>query len=98
MHSDDARTKSFATAGATVVVGNPLNHDDAIRAAAGANTAYFCYPARPGIIQTAACFADPAKRAGLKAVVNISHISAREDSKSNAARDHWIISDCEGKA
>jgi hypothetical protein len=42
-------------------------HDDAIRAAAGTIAAYFCYPVRPGIIQTTAYFADAAERAGLKA-------------------------------
>ena len=34
--------------------------------------------------------ADWQRRAGLKVVVNMSQISAREDSKSHAARDHWI--------
>jgi uncharacterized protein YbjT (DUF2867 family) len=37
-----------------------------------------------------AYFADAARRAGLKVVVSMSQISAREDSKSYAARDHWI--------
>jgi uncharacterized protein YbjT (DUF2867 family) len=67
-----------------------LEHDDAIRATAGTTAAYFCYPIRPGLIQATAYFADAAKRAGLEAVVNLSQISARENSKSHAARDHWI--------
>jgi uncharacterized protein YbjT (DUF2867 family) len=67
-----------------------LEHDDAIRATAGTSAAYFSYPVRPGLIQATAYFADAVKRAGLKAVVNLSQISAREDSKSYAARDHWI--------
>ncbi|CDM62512.1 MULTISPECIES: NmrA family NAD(P)-binding protein [Rhizobium] len=90
VHKEDERADALRGEGAEVVVGDLFEHDDAIRAAAGTTAAYFCYPVRPGIIQTTAYFADAAKRAGLKAVINMSQISAREDSKSHAARDHWI--------
>ncbi|MBY3465781.1 NmrA family NAD(P)-binding protein [Rhizobium laguerreae] len=90
VHKEDERADALRHDGAEVVVGDLFEHDDVIRAAAGATAAYFCYPVRPGIIQTTAYFADAAKRAGLKAVINMSQISAREDSKSHAARDHWI--------
>ena len=87
---EDERSDALRSAGAKVVVGDLLEHDDAIRATAGTTAAYFCYPIRPGLIQATAYFADAAKRAGLEAVVNLSQISARENSKSHAARDHWI--------
>lgn len=90
VHKDDDRAQALRRTGAQVVVGNLLEHDDTIRATAGASAAYFCYPVRPGIIQATAYFADAAKRAGLTLIVNMSQISARENSKSNAARDHWI--------
>jgi NAD(P)H dehydrogenase (quinone) len=90
VHKEDERSEALRGTGAEVVVGDLLEHDDAIRATAGTSAAYFCYPVRPGLIQATAYFADAAKRAGLKAVVNLSQISAREDSKSHAARDHWI--------
>ncbi|MBY2909975.1 NmrA family NAD(P)-binding protein [Rhizobium leguminosarum] len=90
VHRQDERADALRSEGAEVVLGDLFEHDDVIRAAAGATSAYFCYPVRPGIIQTTAYFADAAKRAGLKAVINMSQISAREDSKSHAARDHWI--------
>lgn len=90
VHKEDARAEALRREGAEVVVGDLFEHDDVIRAAEGTTAAYFCYPVRPGIIQTTAYFADAAKRAGLKAVVNMSQISAREDSRSHAARDHWI--------
>ncbi len=90
VHREDERAEALRRAGAEVVVGDLFEHDEAIRAAAGTTAAYFCYPVRPGIIQTTAYFVDAAKRAGLKAVINMSQISAREDSKSHAARDHWI--------
>jgi uncharacterized protein YbjT (DUF2867 family) len=90
VHKEDERSEALRGTGAEVMVGDLLEHDDAIRATAGTSAAYFCYPVRPGLIQATAYFADAAKRAGLKAVVNLSQIFAREDSKSHAARDHWI--------
>ncbi|MGR9277911.1 NmrA family NAD(P)-binding protein (plasmid) [Rhizobium leguminosarum] len=90
VHRQDERADALRSEGAEVVVGDLFEHDDVIRAATGTTAAYFCYPVRPGIIQTTAYFADAARRAGLKAVINMSQISAREDSKSHAARDHWI--------
>jgi len=90
VHREDERSEALRGTGAEVVVGDLLEHDDAIRATAGISAAYFCYPVRPGLIQATAYFADAAKRAGLEAVVNLSQISARENSKSHAAHDHWI--------
>ncbi|RFB85086.1 NmrA family transcriptional regulator [Rhizobium leguminosarum bv. trifolii] len=90
VHKEDQRAEALRSEGAEVAVGDLFEHDDVIRAAAGTTAAYFCYPVRPGIIQTTSYFADAARRAGLKAVINMSQISAREDSKSHAARAHWI--------
>ena len=90
VHKEDERSEALRRTGADVVVGDLLEHDDAIRATVGTSASYFCYPVRPGLIQATAYFADAAKRAGLEAVVNLSQISAREDSQSHAARDHWI--------
>jgi uncharacterized protein YbjT (DUF2867 family) len=90
VHKEDGRADALRTHGAEVMVGDLLEHDDVLRATAGASGAYFCYPVRPGLIQASAYCADAAKRAGLEIVVNMSQISAREDSRSHAARDHWI--------
>lgn len=87
---DDERAEALRKAGAEVMVGDLLNHDDAIRATQGMTGAYLCYPVRPGFIQATAYFADASRRANLKVVVNMSQISAREDARSHAARDHWI--------
>jgi NAD(P)H dehydrogenase (quinone) len=54
------------------------------------DAAYFVYPIRPGLIEASAFFAQAAKEAGVSALVNMSQISARLESKSHAARDHWI--------
>jgi len=90
VHKEDERSEALRSAGAEVVIGELLEHDDVVRAAAGTGAAYFCYPVSPGLIQATAYFAEAAKRAALKVIVNMSQISAREDSKSHAARDHWI--------
>jgi uncharacterized protein YbjT (DUF2867 family) len=90
VHRDDERSAALRQIGAEVIVGDLLDHDDAIRATEGVSGAYLCYPVRPGFIQATAYFADAARRAALDVVVNMSQISAREDSKSHAARDHWI--------
>jgi NAD(P)H dehydrogenase (quinone) len=90
VRKEDERSEALRRAGAEIVIGDLLSHDDAIRATDGVSTAYLCYPVRPGFIQATAYFADAARRAGLDAVVNMSQISARENAKSHAARDHWI--------
>ncbi|GJH16737.1 NmrA family NAD(P)-binding protein [Caballeronia novacaledonica] len=90
VRKEDDRSEALRRAGAEIMTGDLLSHDDAIRATDGMDAAYLCYPVRPGFIQATAYFADAARRAGLKAVVNMSQISARENAKSHAARDHWI--------
>jgi len=90
VHNDDERGVALRNAGAEVIVGDLLEHDDVIHATEGMSGAYLCYPVRPGFIQATAYFADAAQRAGLDVVVNMSQISAREQAKSHAARDHWI--------
>ena len=90
VRTEDDRAAALRLAGAEVVVGDLLNHDDVIRAADGVEGAYFCYPVRPGLVAATAYFAEAAKRANAKLIVNMSQISSREDSESHAARDHWI--------
>ena len=90
VHGDDARSDALRKLGAEIVVGDLLDHDAVIRAMDGVSGAYLCYPVRPNLIQVTAYFADAARLAGLDVVVNMSQISAREDSKSHAARNHWI--------
>ena len=56
----------------------------------GIKSAYFLHPIAPGIISAAAYFAQAAEEAGVTAIVNMSQISARRDSMSHAAQDHWV--------
>jgi uncharacterized protein YbjT (DUF2867 family) len=90
VHQEDERSAALRAQGAEVVAGDLLEHDDVLRAMDGITGAYLCYPVRPGYIEATAYFADAARRAGVEVVVEMSQISAREDSKSHAARNHWI--------
>jgi uncharacterized protein YbjT (DUF2867 family) len=90
VHQEDERSEALRKDGAEIFVGDLLDHEAVVRATEGMTGAYLCYPVRPGFIQATAYFADAARRAKLEVVVNMSQISAREDAKSHAARDHWI--------
>ena len=90
VHSDDERASALRARGAEVVVGDISNLDSVRAALDGISSAYFVYRIMPGIIDATAYFAQAAKEAGLRAIVNMSQISARRNSKSHAAQDHWI--------
>jgi NAD(P)H dehydrogenase (quinone) len=90
VHKADERSDKLKARGAEIVVGDLLELDDVRSALKDVNAAYFVYPIRPGLIDATAYFAQAAKDAGLDGIVNMSQISARYESKSHAARDHWI--------
>lgn len=91
VHRTDARSDALAAAGAEIVVGDLLDFSSVSSTLAGVDAAYFCYPIAPGGLLTAtAIFAQAASEAGVKAVVNMSQISARREAKSNSAQQHWI--------
>jgi uncharacterized protein YbjT (DUF2867 family) len=90
VHKTDERSDKLEARGAEIVVGDLLELDDVRSALEDVNAAYFVYPIRPGLIAATAYFAQAAKDARLDGVVNMSQISARYQSKSHAARDHWI--------
>lgn len=90
VRSDDDRAAALRARGVDIAVGD-FTDIDAIRAAMeGVSAAYFLYPIAPGIVSAAAYFAQAAKEAGVGAIVNMSQISARRESTSHAAQDHWI--------
>ncbi len=90
VHKVDERSEKLRARGAEVIVGDLLDFEAVRHATRGVDAAYFVYPIRPGLIDATAYFAQASKEAGLDGVVNMSQISARENSKSHAARDHWI--------
>jgi NAD(P)H dehydrogenase (quinone) len=90
VHRSDARSESLAADGAEIVVGDLLDFHAVSAAMRGVTGAYFCYPIAPGLLDATASFAQAASEAGVRAVVNMSQISARREANSNAARHHWI--------
>lgn len=90
VHREDERSEDLRKRGAEVVVGDLLDFDAVREVLKGVSRAYFVYPIRPGLVQATAQFAQGAKEAGVEAIVNMSQVSAREDAKSHAAREHWL--------
>lgn len=90
VRKDDDRAAELRGAGVETAVGDLLDIDTVRAAMEGVDSAYFVYPLLPGLLSATAYFAQAAKEAGLKAIVNMSQISARRESKSHQARDHWV--------
>ena len=90
VHGEDERSAHLRALGAEVVVGDLLSLDDARQALEGIEAAYFVYPIAPRLIEATVYFAQAAREADVRSIVNMSQISARPDSKSQAARDHWV--------
>jgi uncharacterized protein YbjT (DUF2867 family) len=87
----DERSEHLEGLGAEVVQGDLLDFNDVSSAVTGVAAAYFCYPIDPGrLLEATAIFAQAASEAGVRAVVNMSQISARREAKSNSARQHWV--------
>jgi uncharacterized protein YbjT (DUF2867 family) len=90
VRSDDERAAALRRRGIDIALGDFTSIDDIRAAMEGISSAYFLHPIAPGIISASAYFAEAAKEAGVKAIVNMSQISARRDSTSHAAQDHWV--------
>ncbi|MDL2405313.1 NmrA family NAD(P)-binding protein [Rhizobium calliandrae] len=90
VRSDDERAAALRLRGVDIAVGDFTNIDHIRAAMEGVRSAYFLHPIAPGILGAATYFAQAAKEAGVGAIVNMSQISARRESASHAAQDHWI--------
>jgi NAD(P)H dehydrogenase (quinone) len=90
VRADDERAVVLRKRGVDIAIGDFTDIDDIRAAMEGISSAYFLYPVTPGILGGAAYFAQAAKEAGVTSIVNMSQISARRDSTSHAARDHWV--------
>lgn len=91
VHGIDQRSDALAAFGAEIVVADLLDFRAVSSAMVGVDAAYFCFPIGPGgILPATTIFAQAASEAGVKAVVNMSQISARREAKSHAAQQHWL--------
>jgi NAD(P)H dehydrogenase (quinone) len=90
VRKDDERAARLRALGVETRLGDLLEIDDVRAAMDGASAAYFVYPLLPGLVAATAYFAQAAAEAKVQGIVNMSQISARRNSRSNQARDHWI--------
>ncbi|MFJ8007293.1 NmrA family NAD(P)-binding protein [Streptomyces fagopyri] len=86
----DERSRRLADLGAEVVVGDVHDLNSLAGATEGIDAAYFTYPILPGLMDATANLAQAAEENGVNAIVNMSQISARRESESNAALQHWV--------
>ncbi|MGV8921127.1 MAG: NmrA family NAD(P)-binding protein [Pseudomonas sp.] len=91
VRKEDERSAKLRAQGVEVVLGDLLDLQSIRAAMQGVHAAYFVYPIMdPGILNATAFFAEAARENHVKAIVNMSQISARRDAASHAARDHWF--------
>ncbi|MEU7858401.1 NmrA family NAD(P)-binding protein [Nonomuraea sp. NPDC049141] len=86
----DERSARLAGLGAQIVEGDVQDLNSLTEAAKGIDALYFTYPNFPGLMDATANVAVAAEENGVQAIVNMSQISARRESASNAARQHWV--------
>ena len=87
----DSRSEELERRGVEVVQGDISVLDDVSHALEGISAAYYVYPITVGgIIESTAFFAQTALEQGVEHILNMSQISARRASQSQAALHHWI--------
>jgi len=90
-HGRDDRSERLERLGAQVVVGDFLELGSIRRAMRGAGRVYFCYPPQADrLVDATTNVAVAARDEGVESLVNMSQITAREDSESPLARHHWL--------
>ncbi|MGR3866998.1 NmrA family NAD(P)-binding protein [Streptomyces graminifolii] len=90
VRTKDDRSEKLARLGAEIVVGDVLDLNSIAQATRGIDALYFTYPIRPGLIDATVNVAQAAHENGVGAIVNMSQISARRETESDAARHHWL--------
>jgi len=91
VHKIDARSAELAAMGAEVVKGDLSDLGSVTAALKDISAAYFVYPIQvPGLIEATAYFIQAALENGVSHIVNMSQRTARRDSPSHGAQNHWI--------
>jgi hypothetical protein len=86
----DQRSELLESLGAEIMEGDLLDYNAVRGMLAGVDRALFVFPVRPGLLDATAYFAQAAAEAELDVVVNLSHRTARRDTESHAAQNHWV--------
>jgi NAD(P)H dehydrogenase (quinone) len=90
VHTKGARSAPLEKLGAEVVVGDLLEINTVRAAMNGVGAAYLVWPVQPGLIHATVNFAQAAKEAGVRTIINLSQRSADRESTSDACRDSFI--------
>ncbi len=86
----DERAERLAELGAETVVGDYHDLSSIRKAMEGVRRVYFCYPPEGDrLLQAATNVAIAARDEGVRGLVNMSQISAREQTASPLAYQHW---------
>jgi uncharacterized protein YbjT (DUF2867 family) len=87
----DERSERLEELGAEVVLGDFLDLQSIRAAVQGVKRVYFVYPPQGArLVEATGIMAVAARDAGVEALINMSQISARQDSQSPLARHHWL--------
>ncbi len=90
VHRLDERSQRLSELGAEVVVGDFVDLRSIREAMKGVKRVYFCYPPQGDRLPEAATnVAIAARDEGVEGLVNMSQITAREQTKSPHAFQHW---------
>ena len=91
VHRIDERSERLETLGAEILQGDFLDLQSVRSAMRGVKRIYFCYPPQGDrLLEAASNVAVAARDVGVRALVNMSQISAREKATSPLARHHWL--------
>jgi len=87
----DERSAHLESLGAEVVVGDLLDLNSVRAAVQGVRRIYFVFPPQSELlVEATTIIAVAARDEGVEAVVNMSQIVARQDTKSPLSRQHWL--------
>jgi NAD(P)H dehydrogenase (quinone) len=90
VHSEGEHSLKLRARGVEVVQGD-LKDFSAVRGAMqNICSAYFVYPLETEILKAVAYFSEAAREAGVSHIVSMSQRTARIDSPSHDAQDHWF--------
>ena len=90
VHRLDERSQELSKLGAEVVVGDFVDLQSIRNAMRAVKRVYFCYPPQGDrLLEAATNVAIAARDEGIRGLVNMSQISAREQAKSPLAFQHW---------
>lgn len=91
VHRADARSQALAAHGADVVIADLFDARALAVGMQGCQSAYFCPPWHPHMLQSAVAFLIAARETGVGTIVHLSQWLASPDNPSLATRQNWLV-------